>query len=86
MLKHVSIIMGVREGRMAFQENIEENMTRIFNQLCEEDLCRVSLYYETIDLVNETDYDPKDYQGIVTFSLTVIWSRTADASGEIVYE
>lgn len=61
MLKHVSIIMGVREGRMAFQENIEENMTRIFNQLCEEDLCRVSLYYETIDLVNETDYDPKDY-------------------------
>ena len=52
---------NVREGRMAFQENIEENMTRIFNQLCEEDLCRVSLYYETIDLVNETDYDPKDY-------------------------
>ena len=51
----------VREGRMAFQENIEENMTRIFNQLCEEDLCRVSLYYETIDLVNETVYDPKDY-------------------------
>ena len=51
MLKHdVSIIMGVREGRMAFQENIEENMTRIFNQLCEEDLCRVSLYYETIAL------------------------------------
>ena len=49
MLKHdVSIIMGVREGRMAFHENIEENMTRIFNQLCEEDLCRVSLYYETI--------------------------------------
>ena len=28
-------------------------MTRIFNHLYEEDFCRVSLYYETIELVNE---------------------------------
>ena len=62
MLKdNVSVIVGVMEGRMAFHEYIEENMSRIFNHLYEEDFCRVSLYYETIELVNETDYDPKDY-------------------------